>query len=61
MRPMENPHDAEQKHFNTRAFTLGNLRAQRPEQGFDVGPTDIRRYRPGKDQFKGALGLSLHT
>jgi hypothetical protein len=51
---------AKQTHQHARTFPLGHLRTQLNEQRFNVGPADIRRDRPGEDQFEGMLVLSLN-
>ncbi len=57
---MKHPPVAKQAHQYARTFPLGHLPAQFDKQCLDVDPVNICRDRPGENEFKGALVLSLH-
>ncbi|MDD2810315.1 MAG: hypothetical protein PHS22_11950 [Rhodoferax sp.] len=57
---MKHPDRIEQKHLKARAFPFFKFCTQFTQQCFNVGPTDVGRYRPGKDQFQCSLMLAFH-
>ena len=58
---MKHTHFFEQDDSDTTAFSLADFGAQFYEQALNISPLDVATRRAGKNKFKGASVLPLHT
>jgi hypothetical protein len=60
MRAVKNRVNPVEAHPHPRPSALGNHRARRDEESFDIGPSDIRPYRIGENRFESAAVPPSH-